>query len=99
MGPETVTLTSIVTQREGLFTATLGDRVVMLGLEQGRYYRLNPTGTCVWLMLGAPMRVSAVCDAVEREFIVTRELCEKDVLTLIAQLVRERLVRVCACES
>jgi hypothetical protein len=70
----------------------LDGEAVLLNLESGVYFGLDPVGTRVWallLELGAP---SAVCAHMIAEYDVAREVLERDVLHLVGELVRQNLV-------
>jgi len=82
----------VVVSDEQVSTA-LGDETVILGMVDGVYYGLDAVGTRVWALLATPRRVSQVVGAITDEFDVTPEQCERDVLTLLDELAKRRLVR------
>jgi hypothetical protein len=74
-------------------STSLGQETVILGMEDGVYYGLDAVGARVWALLATPHRVSELVRAVVREFDVTSEQCERDVLALLDELSERRLVR------
>jgi hypothetical protein len=70
----------------------VGSEVVLLQLDDGKYFGLNEVGAEVWRLLSAPRSLKDVVDAVVEAFEVERGECEADVLELIAELHARRLV-------
>lgn len=71
------------------------DEVVILGLKDGVYYGLNPVGAFIWnIIIQEPKIVAEIRDAVLEEYDVSEEVCEKDLMELIAELSDKGLVEV-----
>ena len=82
----------VVASDEQVSTA-LGDETVLLGMGDGVYYGLDAVGTRLWALLATPRRVSQLVGTITEEFDVTAEQCERDVLALLDELAKRRLVR------
>ena len=66
---------------------------VLLNLETGTYFGLNPVGAHVWQALErGPASIAALVDAVVSEFDAERDVVEEDLLALAADLVDNGLV-------
>jgi len=85
---------SIVVRRQDLLATPIGDDLAMLSVERGCYYYMNSTGRRVWSMLTTAIPVSELCEALEREYSVDPITCECEVLSLLRDLERERLIVV-----
>jgi Coenzyme PQQ synthesis protein D (PqqD) len=72
----------------------VGGEAVMLQLDQGMYYGLNPVGARVWQLIQEPRRIDAIVEQLSQEFEVDCEQCLMDIRELVADLVRNRLVDV-----
>lgn len=72
----------------------VGGEAVVLQLDQGVYYGLNPVGARVWQLLQEPRVLSDVVSQLVSEFDVTQEQCLRDVRELVADLRRHQLVEV-----
>jgi hypothetical protein len=72
----------------------MDDEVVMMSIEKGNYYGLNPVAAEIWEMLTAPMTVQAIIDRLMEEFDVEREQCYNEVLVYIGKLENEGLIVV-----
>lgn len=64
----------------------LGGEAVVLNLDTGVYYGLDPVGTCVWRLLRQPRSLAELRDLVTDEFDVTSDRCEADLLAFVASL-------------
>lgn len=84
---------SCVVASDDQVSTALGDETVILGMGDGVYYGLDAVGTRVWALLATPQRVSQVVGTITDEFDVTPEQCERDVLALLDELAKRRLVR------
>jgi hypothetical protein len=69
----------------------LGEESVILSLETGLYFGLDPVGTRIWTLL-ADRDLAAVAKTLHEEFDADLSDIEKDVLALVEQLVEKRLV-------
>lgn len=70
------------------------DETVILNLAAGTYFSLNSVGTAVWETLQRPVTVLEVLEAVIRQFEVSVELAESDILALVSDMVGAGLVRI-----
>lgn len=87
----------VATERQ--VACEVGSEAVLLHLDQGIYYGLNPVGARVWQLLQTPQHVGAIVDVLQQEFEVERERCAQDVRELVAKLVQARLVSVTEASS
>lgn len=70
------------------------DESVLLNLETKTYYTLNKPGVFVWSLLKDGLLPSEIVNRVQDEFSVDREVAEKNVLHLVDELIKEKLVQV-----
>ena len=74
---------------------TLADgEVVLMHIENGRFFTLSGTGRRVWELIGEPIAVGALVDRLTGEFSVDRETCLRDVLALCERLDEGQLLDV-----
>ena len=71
---------------------TMGDEVVVINLDSGRYYSLEGAGAALWeaLVAGAPLE--AVSEAVEARFAGERAEIDSAVAAVVAELEAEGLI-------
>ena len=68
-----------------------GDAVI-LNLNSGVYFGLNPVGARVWELLQEPRTVDEICGTVRQEFEVEPDRCRRDLINLLEQMRNEGLV-------
>lgn len=68
-------------------TAKVGDELVMMSAENGRYLGLNEVGSRVWELIEAPRELVDLCGVLELEFDVTPEVCRAEVEAFLNELV------------
>lgn len=79
-------------QGKSVFSKT-GDEVVILGVEAGRYYSLNPVGARFWELLQQPVAIRDAVAVITSEFDAPPAAVEQDLIELVGQLVEAGLVR------
>jgi len=67
---------------------------VLVDLGSGRFFGLDEVGTRVWDRLDTEATVASLVDRVVEEFEVARPRAEKDLLALLREMARRRLVTV-----
>jgi hypothetical protein len=87
-------LESIVHVQPDQVSCQLGDEHVILGLNAGVYFGLNPLGSFVWKTITDAKPVRDIRDAVLARYDVTPERCEQDLFDLLSRLSAERLVEI-----
>ncbi len=70
----------------------LHDELVMMDVEQGKYFSLNPVATRVWDLLEKPLSVDDICAVLVDEYEIEAEQCRKEVGQLLEDMVRLGLV-------
>jgi hypothetical protein len=66
----------------------LHDEMVMMDIEQGKYFSLNPVATRIWDLLGSPLAVDKLCVVLIDEYDVEPERCKVEVEEHLAEMVR-----------
>jgi len=76
-----------------LFQELQGE-AVLLNLDSGIYFGLDPVGTRMWQLIVERESLAEVAHAIEDEFDVSKERCTADLLALVAKLEGQGLVAV-----
>ena len=95
MNSQTLTMDSWVSRRQQMVDAPMGEHLMMLSVEQGFYYDLNPTARLIWEALAEKRQIQAICTLVQREYEVTEGQCRESVFVFIRQLLSENMVQFC----
>jgi len=70
----------------------LHDEMVMMDLEQGKYFSLNPVATRIWDLLERPVTTRLLCERLKDEYEVDDDQCLKEVAAHLEEMVRLGLV-------
>ena len=89
-----VSLDSQVTIHPDAVFRELDGEAVILQLEAGMYFGLDPVGTRLWQLIEEHGRLGPVLDAALGEFDVTADVLERDLVELVSGLVEKQLVIV-----
>lgn len=81
-----ISLTDSMVIRDEVVFRELGAEAVLLNLETGTYFGLEPVGTRAWQLLVEHGSVAQVMDVMLREYDIDRERLERDLLELCGQL-------------
>lgn len=89
-----ITLADRVAAREGVLFQQLQDEAVLLSLDSGQYFGLDPVGTRIWNLLAEGKPLADVAATIVAEYEVDRERCEADLVKLLGDLEAQGLVSV-----
>jgi len=89
-----IDLASVVVPVEQQVSAELEEEVVLLNMNDNKYYGLNGIGAFIWRSIEKSGRVSTIVEDVVDSYEVSREHCEEDVLVFLRELSDAGLIRV-----
>ena len=75
-------------------SSSIDDEAVILGLEQGVYYGLNPIGARIWALIQEPRQVSEIWELILAEYDVDRGRCERDIVAILTELDEQGLLEL-----
>lgn len=87
-------LDTVVVASPQQVSAEVDGEAVILGMDRGEYYGLDPIGTRIWQLVAEPVSVHTLQEAVLEEYEVTPEQCLTDLRALLGQLKREGLIEI-----
>ena len=67
-------------------SARVGDEIMMMSPEHGKYIGVNEVGARIWELIEAPRDVATVCEELQREFEVSPEVCKAEVDSFLAEM-------------
>ena len=70
-------------RNEQILDGELDNNQVMLHLEKGKYFGLNPVGKRIWELIEEPMSFLDIIQSLMSEFDVTEEQCTGEVRTFL----------------
>jgi hypothetical protein len=94
MEKKNISAESMVHQIEDVLTSDIDDEKVMMSVEKGEYFGLDPIGSRVWDMIGKPVKVKELVDLLLANYNVDRETCERDILAFLEELHKNGILKV-----
>lgn len=87
-----LSLSSTVVANKAAISTDLDGEIVILDASKGVYFGLDEVGAFIWNMLLQPVTLGEIRDAILREYAVDESTCERDLISLIAQLAGNCLI-------
>ena len=82
----------VATERQ--LSTTLGDEVIILGLDDTIYYGLSDTGVRIWELIQARRTVGEILDVLVAEYEVDRHRAETDLEAVLVDLHSRGLIAI-----
>lgn len=87
-------LNSKIVRLQGVMSSRVDDDIVILNMARNKYVNLDSIGRRIWELIEKPVQVNELCGQLELEFSATQEEIAADVITFLAELEKDGLVRV-----
>ncbi len=91
-----VTLASdtVLVRAVGQVSCPLGDEVVILQVDPGRYFGLQGVGARIWELLDHPVAVSEIERIIMVEYEVEADRCRRDLAVFLSGLITRGLAEI-----
>ena len=70
----------------------LDNNQIMMHLEQGKYFGLNPVGKRIWELIETPKSLQEITKVLMLEFDVTEEICTNEVIAFLDKTIKHDVV-------
>lgn len=87
-----IELQTTVSRTRDIVTNMVDEALVMMDLESGQYFSLDPIGSDIWARLAEPTRVADLCEQLAGAYAVEADVCRRDVLALLNDLAAQGLI-------
>ncbi len=94
---KTIDLKATIARNDDIIFSDMGEETVMMSVDKGEYYGLDPVGRRIWELLDKPTQVAVIRDYLCAEYNVTVEQCVTDIMPFLDQLVEKEILKVIAC--
>ncbi len=94
MSSHSISQNSVVVVIPDQVSSDLAGESIILNLKSGTYYGLNEVGSSIWKLIQEPKAVSDICESILDEYEVDAQTCEKEVQSLINDLLDAQLVEI-----
>ncbi len=91
---KTISLDSTIAASTDQISCLLGAEAAILNLKSGVYFGLDGVGATVWDLIAEPKLVNEILETLLERYEVDRELCQNDLLALLAELDRRGLIEI-----
>ena len=85
---------SVVKRTTNQVCCDMDGESIILNLKSGIYYSVDEVGARIWALIEQPMTVTAIRDAILREYDVPAEVCERDIRAFIERMDAAGLIEV-----
>lgn len=80
------------TRNNSTISGRLHDELVMMNIEKGKYFSLNPVATRIWDLLEKSLSAEDLCIQLTEEYDVDAEQCRKEVEELLEEMEKLGLI-------
>lgn len=77
-----------------LLYSKIGDEIVLLTIESGKYFKVDAVGSRIWEMIKEPMTIENLCQALTGEYDISSEECLKDITLFLERLQEDNLILI-----
>lgn len=81
-------------RKKETISGRLHDELVMMDIDKGKYFSLNPIATRIWDLLEQALTLEELCSLLMMEFEVEAEHCRADVEAHLKEMQKLKLVLV-----
>lgn len=81
-----------IMRNSDIISSEMDEETVMMNIEQGEYYGVNPVGSRIWELLETPWTFGSLCAQLRKEFDVSEEECKRDVGEFVNVMREKNLV-------
>ena len=90
----TISESSTVVVTKDQVSCDLSGEAAILNLKSGVYFGLNTVGASIWKLIQEPRSVKEIQEAIQEEYEVEPDQCERDVLELLQELSLHELIQI-----
>jgi hypothetical protein len=92
-------LQSIIARNPEIIHNDIDGEVVIMSIEQNKFYGIDKIGTCIWKLLDTPKNVENIIDEMLKQYNVTREVCETDILSFLNKMAHQNMLIITECKN
>lgn len=93
-GKKNITEQTSVIKGDEVVSSIMDNETIMMSIENGEYYGINPVGSQIWEQIKTPRKVADICKIMCREFNVEPEQCRRDVVNFLNQMVEKGIIAI-----
>jgi hypothetical protein len=90
----TIVDATVISRSPSVLTAEVDGEVVMMSIEQGRYFGLDDIGSDIWRRIEPPCSFAVLVDRLASDYDADRATIAADVQALLDRMVAQDVVRL-----
>ena len=79
-------------RKNDAISGKLQDEQVILDIEKGKYFSLNPVATSIWEILEQPLSVDQLCEKLIEEYDVEPKKCRLETVAYLQDMLKLDLI-------
>ena len=93
---ETTTLkqSDVIQLEPSLLYSKVGDEIVLLTIESGKYFKVDAVGSRIWEIIKTPISIENLCGQLVAEYDVSYEQCLRDISPFLEKINRDNLILI-----
>ena len=92
--PETFSLSSKIRVPEDILCRQFDGESVLLNIQTGVYFGLDPMGTSIWSLLQKKKKLGEIFDSILKEYDVEEKPCRDDLFKFVSLLSKNELIKI-----
>jgi hypothetical protein len=93
-GAPSVSDATLISRSPSVLAAEVDGEIVMMSIEQGRYFGLDDIGSDIWKRIEQPCSFAALVDGLVADYDAERGTIAADVTALLARMAEQDVVRL-----
>ena len=85
---------TMISRSPSVVTAEVDGEIVMMSIEQGRYFGLDDIGSDIWKRIEPPCSFATLVDGLAADYEADRATIAADVQSLLGRMVEQDVVRL-----
>ncbi|MEA5005817.1 MAG: PqqD family protein [Rikenellaceae bacterium] len=81
-------------RNKNIIDGSIDDNQVMMHIEKGKYFGLNPVGKRIWELIEKPKSLEEIVGQLTEEYNVPEGQCAKEVVTFLEMAIRHDIVKI-----
>jgi hypothetical protein len=86
--------TTLISRSPSVLTAEVDGEIVMMSIEQGRYFGLDDIGSDIWKRIESPCSFGTLIDGLAADYEADRATIVADVQSLLGLMAEQDVVRL-----
>lgn len=75
-----------------ILSTDMDGETVMMSINKGKYFGINPSGSIIWALLEQPRNVAEIVDTLISKYDVSAESCQEEVIGFLMKLKEKKLI-------